>query len=262
MAKAHTVPAIKDMKGGTEPIVALTAYDHPTSRMLDEAGVDVILVGDSLGMVVLGYPNTLSVTMDEMIHHTRAVSRAANRALVVGDMPFMSYQSSEDDAVKNAGRFLGEAGAQAVKLEGAGDSILGIIRRLVEVGVPVMGHLGLTPQSVNAFGGFKGQGKDPESAKRIQEEAVRLEEVGAFAIVLESIPAEVAKTITETIGIPTIGIGSGLHCDGQILVTEDILGLTEQPPPFAKAYAALRPDARSAAERYVSEVKSRTFPEA
>lgn len=243
-----------------ERFTMLTAYDYLTAQVLDEAGVPVLLVGDSLGMVVLGYDSTVPVTMDEMLHHTRAVRRGARRALVVGDMPFMSYQGSLDDGVRNAGRFLKEGGANAVKLEGGGP-VLDLVARLTSIGIPVMGHLGLTPQSVNQFGGFKVQGREQEDAERILADAIALAEAGAFSIVLECIPAELAARVTEAVPIPTIGIGAGPSTDGQVLVIQDLLGLTGgRLPRFVKQYANLRSEIVDAAKAFQSEVAHGEYP--
>ncbi len=241
-----TTAIIRNMKKKGEKIAMLTAYDYPTALIVDEAGVDIILVGDSLGMVVLGYDSTLPVTMDEMIHHTKAVSRAVKRAMVIGDMPFMSYQVSEEDALYNAARFLQEAGAQGVKLEG-GREVAEITRRITSAGIPVMGHLGLTPQSVHQFGGYKVQGKEDASAKKIMEDAKILEEAGAFSLVFV---------------IPTIGIGGGVHCDGQVLVLHDMLGMFEKfIPKFVKTYAKLNVQMKESVQQYIDEVKRSVFPE-
>ncbi|GAB4500679.1 MAG: 3-methyl-2-oxobutanoate hydroxymethyltransferase [Anaerolineales bacterium] len=245
-----------------EPITMLTGYDYPTALALDQAGVDSILVGDSLGMVVLGYPNTLAVTMEEMLHHCRAVSRGAKNALLIGDMPFMSYQISAAEAVRNAGRFLQEAGMDAVKLEG-GRERLEAIRAIVAAGIPVMGHLGLTPQSVHQLGGFRPQGKTASAARRLLEDALLLQEAGCFSLVLESVPARVAAHISQALTIPTIGIGAGAGCDGQVLVTHDLLGLFERfTPKFVKQYAQLNAEMRRAFGEYLAEVQSRQFPAA
>jgi 3-methyl-2-oxobutanoate hydroxymethyltransferase len=262
-AKARvTVPVVRQMKSKGERIAMVTAYDATFARMLDEGGADVLLVGDSLGMVVQGLDSTLPVTLDEMLYHTRAVARGARRALVVGDMPFMTYQVSPEDALRNAGRFLAEGGAHAVKLEG-GEAMARTIARLVDVGIPVMGHVGLTPQSVHAMGGFKVQGKNEEDASRVLRDARAVADAGAFAIVLEGIPTDLARQITETVEIPTIGIGAGVHCDGQVLVCYDLLGLTpELKPKFVKRYAELFADGREATARYVDEVKTGAFPDA
>lgn len=236
----------------------LTAYDFPTARILDEAGIPVLLVGDSVGRNVLGYPDELSVTMDEMLHHTRAVSRGATNAMVVGDMPFMSYQASIEDGIRNAGRFLKEGGAHAVKIEGPQFEL---VHRLVEVGIPVMAHVGLTPQSVHALGGMRVQGRG-EAAARVLDQAVGLEKAGAFAVVLEAVPAETAASITGALHVPTIGIGAGPSCDAQVLVITDLLGLSEKPPKLAKAYADLRSTIAAAAETFAREVEAGVFPDA
>ncbi len=238
----------------------LTAYDSPTARILDEVGTDVILVGDSLGMVVLGRKTTLPVTMDEMIHHTAAVSRGASRALVVGDMPFLSYHTSTQDAVRNAGRFVQEGGASAVKLEG-GRVRLPAIRAVIEAEIPVMGHLGLTPQSVHRMGGFRLQGKTAEAAHELMEDARALADAGAFGLVLEGIPAELARAVSREIPCPTFGIGAGPHCDGQVLVLHDLLGLTFGPTPrFVRRYADLRTTIAEAVERFLEDVRMGEFP--
>lgn len=251
---------IKQMKRRKEKIPMLTAYDYVTARMVDEAGIPLILVGDSLGMVMLGYESTIPVTMDEMIHHTRAVARGAKKALVIGDMPFMTYQISLPDALSNATRFIQEGGAQAVKLEG-GEVVAEQVRRMVACGIPVMGHLGLTPQSIHQLGGFKAQGKVVTEARRLLNDARILEEAGAFAIVLECTPAPLSELITQTLTIPTIGIGAGSGCDGQVQVISDILGLyTDFVPKHARRYATLAGEIRDAVASYMSEVKSLTFP--
>lgn len=249
-----------EKKANNEKITMLTAYDYSTAKILDEAGVDVLLVGDSLAMVALGYDSTIPVTMDEMLHHTRAVSKGVKNALVVGDMPFMSYQISKKDAIKNAGRFLKEAGANAVKLEG-GREVAKKVRKIVDAGIPVMGHLGLTPQSVNQLGGYKVQGKEEKAAKKIISDAKELEEAGVFSIVLECVPSELAKIITESVSIPTIGIGAGVHCDGQVLVTNDMLGMfTDFTPKFVKQYAKLHEEIKASVEEYISDIKLGKFP--
>ena len=224
MESKITVPIIREMKARGEKITAMTAYDYPTARLVDDAGIDIALVGDSLGMVVLGFDNTLSVTMDMMIYHTAAVSNNVSRALVVADMPFMSYQASVEDAVRNAGRLMQEGGAHAVKIEG-GTPVVPAVERMTSLGIPVMGHLGMTPQSVHHLGGYKIQGRDEPAAMRIEEDARALQEAGVFAIVLELMPDDLAKHISEELSIPTIGIGAGPHCDGQVQVIHDILGL-------------------------------------
>lgn len=243
-----------------EKITCLTAYDYPTARLVDEAGVDVVLVGDSLGMVVLGYETTLPVTMEETLHHTRAVRRAVRRALLVADMPYGSYHEDINMAVRNAVRLVKEAGAEAVKVEG-GERRLELISRLTEAEIPVMGHLGLTPQSVNALGGYRVQGKSASAAEQLIHDARALEVAGAFAIVLEAVPRELAAEITQTVKIPTIGIGAGPDCDGQILVLHDLLGLTfREPPKFARQYANLNEIISSAVREYCNDVRTSKFP--
>jgi len=260
VANKVTVNYLKEAKNTGEKLTMLTAYDFPTAAALDAAGIDMILVGDSLGMVVLGYDSTIPVTMDDMIHHTKPVVRAAERAMVIGDMPFMSYQISRKEAMRNAGRFLQEAGADAVKLEG-GEEIAKTVAGIVGMGVPVIGHLGLTPQMVNVFGGYGLQAKGVEAAKKLVADAVALEKAGASAVVLEKIPAPVAKAVTEAVGIPTIGIGAGPDCDGQVLVTHDVLGLFEKfTPKFSKRYAEFGAAMRQAFEAYVNDVKTGAFP--
>lgn len=256
-----TIKTIVDMKKRGEKIATLTAYDYQTALIEDKAGVEMILVGDSLGMVVLGYENTLPVTVDEIIHHLKAVGRAKPRALVIGDMPFMSYQASVEDAVRNAGRLVKEGGAEAVKLEG-GVRMRAVILAIVDADIPLMGHVGLTPQSLHHFGGYRVQGKDPESAEKLIEDAAFLQEAGCFSIVLEGIPWRLAKKITESLQIPTIGIGAGPYCDGQVLVVNDMLGFDERfSPKFVKHYAKLGADMREALSRYVNEVKQGEFPD-
>ncbi|HLA88555.1 MAG TPA: 3-methyl-2-oxobutanoate hydroxymethyltransferase [Anaerolineales bacterium] len=241
-------------------ITMLTAYDYPTAMAIDKAGIDCILVGDSLGMVVLGYENTLPVTMEEMLHHARAVSRGAKNALLVGDMPFMSYQVSTEDAMRNAGRFLQQGGMDAVKLEG-GRERADAVRAIVGTGIPVMGHLGLTPQSVHQLGGFRAQGKTATAAKRLLEDAKILEDAGAFSLVLESVPARLAETISKQISIPTIGIGAGAGCDGQVLVTHDLLGLFDRfTPKFVKQYANFHEAMNKAFTEYIADVETKRFP--
>lgn len=255
-----TAPGLVEMKSRGEKISVLTAYDYATGRLIDESGIDVALVGDSLGMVVLGYETTLMVTMDDMIRHSAAVARGAKRALVVADMPFMSYQTSADDAIRNAGALM-QTGAAAVKLEG-GEQVKEIVKRLVDIGIPVMGHVGLTPQSVHQFGGFKIQGKDAENAERIRSEAMQLQEAGAFAVVLEMIPAALAKEISESLSIPTIGIGAGPDCDGFVLVSHDMLGMYDKfVPSFVKQYANLWQTTLDAFKSYDSDIKERRYPE-
>lgn len=255
-----TVNHVKEMKQKGEKITMLTAYDYSTAKIVDAAGVPLILVGDSLGMVVLGYNSTIPVTMEEMLHHTKAVVRGTKRAMVIGDMPFMTYHTSESDALKNAARFIQEAGAQAVKLEG-GTIVTENVRRIVECGIPVMGHLGLTPQSINQLGGFKIQGKTPEAAAKLLKDAKALEEAGAFAIVLETVPSSLAELITQEISIPTIGIGAGPDCDGQVQVINDILGsFTDFVPKHAKQYAKISDIMSNAITEFFSDVKSGKFP--
>ena len=263
-----TVPDILRRKSSSaanfnEPpnkITCLTAYDYPTARLLDEAGVDILLVGDSLGMVVLGYDNTLPVTLEEMLHHTRAVRRGTQRALVVADMPYGSYHAESSESLHNAIRFIKEAGAEAVKVEG-GERRLELIARLVEAEIPVMGHVGLTPQSVHALGGFKVQGKTPDAAERLLRDARAVEAAGAFSIVLEAVPRELAARITRELRIPTIGIGAGPDCDGQVLVLHDMIGLTfGEPPKFARRYAKVGEEILRAAREYCEDVRGGRFP--
>ena len=254
--KPVRVPDMLAMKQRGEKIAVLTAYDFTMARILDRAGIDVILVGDSLGMVVLGYETTLPVTLDTMIHHTSAVSRGARRPLIIADMPFMTYQLSAEDAMKNAGRLIQEGGAAAVKIEG-GRHIVDVAKRLVDIGVPVMGHLGLTPQSVHQLGGFRQQARDAEAAEKLIRDAELLEKAGTFSIVLESIPADVAGRVTSSLKIPTIGIGAGTQCDGQVLVSYDAFGLSEGPvPPFAKQYANVAEAMLTAARAYIGDVRA------
>ena len=255
-----TVGRIRDMKQKGEKISMLTAYDYATARLIDEVGVPLILVGDSLGMVVLGYDSTIPVTMQEMLHHTRAVVRGTTKAMIIGDMPFMTYHASLSDALHNASRFLQEGGAQAVKLEG-GEVMAEAVHRLVQCGIPVMGHIGLTPQSVHQLGGFKVQGKTREAAARLLRDARTLDEAGVFAIVLESIPTPLARVITRAVAVPTIGIGAGPYCDGQVQVISDLLGLyTDFVPKHAKQYAKLADSIKKAVAEYVSEVQLGAFP--
>ncbi|TNV69316.1 3-methyl-2-oxobutanoate hydroxymethyltransferase [Trichococcus shcherbakoviae subsp. psychrophilus] len=257
-----SVLTFRNAKQKNERLTMLTAYDYSTAKLIDASGIDSVLVGDSLGMVMLGYEDTLSVTMEDMIHHTKAVARGVKDALVVSDLPFMSYQTSVYDAVSNAGRLIKEGRAQAVKLEG-GIEVCPQIKAIVEASIPVMAHLGLTPQSVNAFGGFKVQGKDEEAARSLIEQAKAVEAAGAFAVVLECIPAKLAELITKSISIPTIGIGAGNGCDGQVLVYQDMLGLySDFTPKFVKRYAEIGPQMQTAIEGYISEVKSGAFPAA
>ena len=255
-----TINQVKEMKQKGEKIAMLTAYDYTTAKVIDEAGIPLILVGDSLGMVVLGYESTIPVTIEDMLHHTKAVVRGAKRAMVVADMPFMTYHISLPEALKNATRFIQEGGAQAVKLEG-GVTVADKVRKLVECGIPVMGHIGLTPQSIHQFGGHKIQGKTPEAAGRLLEDAKALEEAGAFSIVLETVPTPLSALITQKISIPTIGIGAGIGCDGQVQVINDILGsFTDFVPKHAKQYAKIADIMSSAIAEYFSEVKSGKFP--
>lgn len=259
-AKRMTTVTLQEMKARGEKITMLTAYDYPVARLLDEVGIDVVLVGDSLGMVGLGYENTLPVTMEEMLHHVRAVSRGIRRALLVADMPFGSYQASVEDGVRNASRFLKEAGAQAVKIEG-GREVADLTGRLVGVGIPVMGHVGLTPQMVHRFGGFKVQARTAAAAERVLEDAHLLEEAGIFALVLEGIPWQVAEVITKELRVPTIGIGAGSCCDGQVLVTNDLLGLFDEfTPKFVKRYVNMKATIATAFTQYTQEVKQGQFP--
>lgn len=255
-----TIQQLIQWKQQGRPIVSLTAWDYPMAQLLDEAGVDLILVGDSLAMVALGYETTLPVTLEEMMHHAKAVRRGVKRALVVVDLPFLTYQESPQQAMHSAGRILKETGANAVKLEGGYDAIAQTVERLVQAGIPVMGHVGLTPQSVHQLG-YRQQGKTPEAGERILSEAIALEQAGAFAIVLEHIPADLASQISQRLVIPTIGIGAGPHCDGQVLVTADLLGLSSRQPPFAKSYANLRQTIGQAVQEFSTEVRDRQFPQ-
>ena len=255
-----TIQDFLKKKSEGRKITMLTAYDYPFAQIVDEAGIDGIIVGDSLGMVVQGLENTLPVTMDEMIYHTKMVSRAVKNALVIGDMPFMSYQTGIEDAVRNAGRFLKEAGAAAVKLEG-GAEVVEQIRAMTRSEIPVMAHIGLTPQAIHRMGGYKVQGKTEESAKRLIEEAQMVEDAGAFAVLLEGIPMKLAKKITRELFVPTIGIGAGPFCDGQVLVLHDVIGLFERfVPKFVKRYANLKDEARKAIRTYREEVEKGEFP--
>ncbi len=254
-----TTATLREMKSAGDPIVMVTAYDAPSARLAEEAGVDSILVGDSLGMVVLGHESTLPVTLDDMLRHTAAVVRGTSRALIVADMPFLSFQVSPEEAIRNAGRFLAEAGATAVKLEG-GVSIAPTVERMVAAGIPVVGHIGLTPQSVNVFGGFKVQGRETASAIALVQDALALEAAGAFAIVLELVPAELAAIVSEELSIPTIGIGAGGGCDGQVQVFHDLLGMGTFQPKHAKRYADVGDAIRSAIGAYTAEVRSGAFP--
>ncbi|MBC7876307.1 MAG: 3-methyl-2-oxobutanoate hydroxymethyltransferase [Anaerolineales bacterium] len=258
--KKVTTLTFRQKKERGEPITMLTAYDYPTAMAMDQAGIDCILVGDSLGMVVLGYENTLPVTMDEMLHHARAVARGAKSSLLIGDMPFMSYQVSTEEAVRNAGRFLQNGGMDAVKLEGGRERV-DAVRAIVGAGIPVMGHLGLTPQSVHQLGGFRAQGKTASAAKRLLEDAKILEEAGVFSLVLEAVPSRLAEFISKEISIPTIGIGAGAGCDGQVLVTHDLLGLFERfTPKFVKQYVNFHAEMHKAFTDYIDDVESKRFP--
>jgi 3-methyl-2-oxobutanoate hydroxymethyltransferase len=255
-----TAPAVIERKRQGRPIVVVTAYDFPTARLADEAGVDVLLVGDSLGTVVLGYDSTLPVTLEDVLHHTRAVSRARPAAMVIGDLPFMSYQVSVEQALTSAGRLVQEAGADAVKLEG-GERVAPAVRRIVETGIPVMGHLGLTPQSVLVFGGHKVQARAEAEQERLMREALLLQEAGCFALVLEGIPAALGAAVSRALAIPTIGIGAGPDCDGQVLVSHDLLGLyLGRQPRFVRRYAELADTMRDAFGRFAADVRERRFP--
>lgn len=259
MARIST-SVLKDKKTKKEKITMLTAYDYSLAGMVDQAGIDVVLVGDSLGNVVLGYENTLAVTMDDMIHHSKAVVRGCKNAMVVGDMPFLSYHVSVKEAVRNAGRFVQEAGCQAVKLEGGVERVA-TIKAIIDAQIPVMGHIGLTPQSVNQFGGFKIQGKDLESAKKLIKDAQAIEQAGVFSIVLEGVPTVLAQRITEEVSVPTIGIGAGHYCDGQVLVINDMLGMFRgHIPKFVKKFVNLEPLIMEALQAYKQEVEAGTFP--
>jgi len=258
--KKTTILVLRQKKEHGEPITMLTAYDYPTALIMDQAGLDAILVGDSLGMVVLGYENTLPVTMDEMLHHCRAVARGAKTSLLIGDMPFMSYQISASEALRNAGRFLQEGGMDAIKLEG-GRERQEAVRAIVAAGIPVMGHLGLTPQSVHQLGGFRPQGRSAAAAKHLLEDALVLEEAGCFSLVLESVPARLAELVSKRLSIPTIGIGAGTGCDGQVLVTHDLLGLFDRfTPKFVKKYADIHTEMQRAFNEFITEVKTKIFP--
>ncbi|MEM7343895.1 MAG: 3-methyl-2-oxobutanoate hydroxymethyltransferase [Chloroflexota bacterium] len=252
---------LQQKKESGEPITMLTAYDYPGAKMVDESGIDITLVGDSLAMTVLGHPNTVSVTMDEMLHHCKAVQRGTQRAFLVGDMPFMSYQVSCTEAVRNAGRFIKEAGMDAIKLEGGRD-VIRAVKAIVAAGIPVMGHVGLTPQTATKLGGLKVQGKTAEAAKELLDDALALEAAGCFAIILEAVPASVAQMISERLTVPAIGIGAGAGCDGQVLVFHDVLGLFDKfTPKFVKQYAQLRETIVSAFQTYRQEVEAGVFPD-
>ncbi|MBN1526383.1 MAG: 3-methyl-2-oxobutanoate hydroxymethyltransferase [Candidatus Omnitrophica bacterium] len=258
--KKITITDLHAKKREGRKITMLTAYDYPMARLVDEAGIDSILVGDSLGMVVLGYESTVPVTMDEMIHHAKAVRRGTKYAFLVGDMPFMSYQVSKEDAVRNAGRFMKEAGCDAVKLEG-GDEVLEVTKAIVDAGIPVLGHLGLTPQTISKLGGYKVQGKDAEAAKKILDQALKLEKAGCFAVVLECVPDEVGQLVTDKLKVPTIGIGAGSSCDGQVLVVNDMVGLFDRfVPKFVKQYVKLAPAILDGLKKFKAEVEAGLFP--
>lgn len=259
MQERVTVPAFREMKERGEKIVMVATYDYLTAQLADEAGVEAILVGDSVANVMLGYENTLPVTMEEMLHHTRAVARGTRRCLVIGDMPFLSYQTSTEEAVRNAGRFLKEGNAQAVKLEGGREEVEHV-KAIVEAGIPVMAHLGLTPQKIHQLGGYKVVGREEEVASMLVEEAKALERAGAFSVVLECMPWRLTKRLTEELRIPTIGIGAGPYCDGQVLVLHDLIGLTPRVPKFVKRYAELRPEVIGALQKFREEVKGGRFP--
>jgi 3-methyl-2-oxobutanoate hydroxymethyltransferase len=259
-APRMTADGLRALKQSGRPIVMLTAYDYHSARIADAAGVDTILVGDSMGMTVLGLPSTLPVTMDDMIRATAAVSKATKHALVVGDMPFMSYQADYAEGMRNAGRFLAEGGAQAVKLEGASDDTLVLVDGMVAAGIPVVGHLGLTPQSINTIGGYRAQGKDSAAAARLMADSVALQDAGACAIVLECVPAELAQRISALVEIPTIGIGAGVGCDGQVQVFHDVMGMGDFVPRHAKRYANLAEEIARAVTAYAGDVRSGAFP--
>jgi 3-methyl-2-oxobutanoate hydroxymethyltransferase len=259
--KKVTIPDLQNKKREGKKITMLTAYDYPMARLVDDAGIDMVLVGDSLGMVVLGYESTVPVTMDEMIHHSKAVRRGTKYAFLVGDMPFMSYQVSKEEAVRNAGRFMKEAGCDAVKLEGA-DEVLDATIAIINAGIPVLGHIGLTPQTISKLGGFKIQGKTAKAAKNLIEQALKLERAGCFGIVLECVPDLVAKLITEKLSIPTISCGGGVYCDGQVLVTNDMVGLFDRfVPKFVKQYIKLSPLILDAFKKYKDDVERKVFPD-
>ncbi|MCX5898761.1 MAG: 3-methyl-2-oxobutanoate hydroxymethyltransferase [Proteobacteria bacterium] len=260
MMRKVTILDLQKMKDSGEKITMLTAYDYPTARMLDESGVDVLLIGDSVGNVMMGYENTLPVTIDDMVYHTRAVAKARKRALVVADMPYMSYQVSIEEARRNAGRLIQQGGAEAIKLEG-GENMEAVIKALSEVDIPVMGHIGLTPQSIHRMGGYKVQGKEERQWQKLLADALAVERAGAFSVVLEAIPHELAKEITATLHIPTIGIGAGVNCDGQVLVINDVLGLSGSfRPKFVKQYVQLEPIIKKAVQEFINEVKDEKFP--
>lgn len=261
MSKKVTTSTFRKFKKNNEKITMLTAYDYSTAKIIDEAGIDAILVGDSLGMVILGYEDTTRVTMDDMVHHTKAVTNGAKRALVVADMPFLSYHMGKEESVKNAGRLIQEGHAQAVKLEG-GLEIIEDVKSIIRAGIPVMGHLGLTPQSIHNLGGYFIQGKTSEQAKELIKDAKALEDAGVFSIVLECVPAEIAELVTSKVSVPTIGIGAGNACDGQILVSNDMLGTyKDKMPSFVKKYGEIGDHMEKAISQYISEVKDSTFPD-
>jgi len=258
--KKITILDLQKMKDNGEKITMLTAYDYPTARILDESGVDILLIGDSVGNVMMGFDNTLPVTVDDIIYHTKAVAKARKKALVVADMPFMSYQVSIEEAKINAGRMIQEGGAEAVKLEG-GENMEAVIRALSDIDIPVMGHIGLTPQSIHRMGGYKIQGKEERQRQKLLADARAVERAGAFSLVLEAIPADLAQEITSSLQIPTIGIGAGIHCDGQVLVIHDVLGLSGSfRPKFVKQYVQLEPLIKKAVTAFISEVKEEKFP--
>lgn len=258
--KKVTITDLQEKKRDARKITMLTAYDYPSARLIDEAGIDSILVGDSLGMTVLGYDSTVPVTMDEMIHHTKAVRRGTRYAFLIGDMPFMSYQVSPEEAVRNAGRFMKEGGCDAVKLEG-GEEVVDMVRAITTAGISVLGHIGLTPQTVSKLGGYKIQGKDADAARRLMNDALRLEKAGCFAVVLECVPDKVAKMITQKLTIPTISIGAGPDCDGQVLVTNDMIGVFDRfVPKFVKQYARVSDILLEAFRQYKKEVEDGVFP--
>ena len=258
--KKVTIPDLQAKKEAKQPISMLTAYDYPTAVLVDRAGIDILLVGDSLGMVVLGLPNTVGVTMEDMIHHCKAVARGSANCLIVGDMPFMSYNVSKEQAMVNAGRLLKEGNADVVKLEG-GAEMADVVKKLVDGGIPVQGHIGLTPQSATKLGGFKVQGKDLATAKRLVDDAIALEQAGAFSMILEAVPDRLAKVITETVRIPIIGIGAGPWCDGQVLVTHDMVGLFDRfTPKFVRKYANVYGEMIKAMESYKADVENHAFP--
>lgn len=259
--KRLTTLDLKEMKQKNEKIIMITAYDYPTAQLVDEAGVETILVGDSLGNVVLGYEDTLAVTLNDMIHHGKAVVRGSKKSFVIVDMPFLTYQVNSEDALRNAGKIIQETGAQGVKLEG-GLEIIEAVKSITSTGIPVVGHLGLTPQSVGQLGGYKVQGKDPQVARKMIDDALALEDAGAFMVVLECIPWQLGKVITEKLSIPVIGIGAGAYCDGQVLVFHDVMGLyAGKRPKFVKQYAAAREEMAKGVDAYISEVKQGTYPE-